>query len=475
MGALGEGLSRYRKQGFYSFHTPGHKGRQEFFQGLEFPDFDLTELPGLDLLYKPKGIIAEAQKRSAEIFGAEETFFLVNGGTAGNQAMFLALENTGSKRVVLGRNSHYSVFSALIFSGLTPEYVRPVIHPDFNLPLGFNPGERPLPWSEILAWHSTYPTYYGTVFDLKRLLDERTRLSGETPILVDQAHGAHFLGDLFPPSALGLGADLVLQSPHKTLSALTQSALLHVRGQRVARSRLRQSLELLQSSSPSYLLLASLERAGEYALEFERWAYLREEVEKLHRRLGDSYRILSSSDVGKYGVHGLDWSKILLNTRELGISGPRCVEYLRKEFGLEPELWDEENILFVLGIGNAPEDVRLLTKGLEQALKVCKNASAAPAKNKKALAKPVRPPLPPLIMSPRAAFLAAKRQVSLRESLGRIVGETISLYPPGIPVVVMGEQMTGEILEILLAGRENQWLGWDGYESQKIWLVEGEE
>ena len=472
VGDLGEGLSGYRKQGFCSFHTPGHKGRQEFFNGLDFLGFDLTELPGLDMLHSPRGIIAEAQKRMAGIFGAEETFFLINGGTVGNQAMFLALEDTAAKRVVVERSSHRSVMSALVLSGLKPDYVMPTIHPDFNLPLGFDVDKQPIPWQAVSACHVTYPSYYGTGFQLDQLLDQRTRSGFNTPILVDQAHGSHYLGPLFPPSALKLGADLVLHSSHKTLSALTQSAMLHVQGDRVSRTRLRQSLELLQSSSPSYLLLASLERAGEFALDFGRWECLQEEVEALHRKVGMSFRILSQQDVGTYGIHTVDWSKILINTEGLGVPAPRCVEYLREGYGIEPELWDEENILFMLGIGNKPEDIQRLTRGLESLASFAHTAGFTESKKRVGNDRFRIPPLPPLVLSPRNAFFARKRQIPLKESLGYIVGETISPYPPGIPVVVMGEQMTYEVLGTLLTAGEGRWQGWDGFESQTIWIVE---
>ena len=473
VGDLGEGLSHYQKQGFCSFHTPGHKGRQEFFNGLNFSGIDLTELPGLDMLHSPSGIIAEAQKRSAEIFGAEETFFLINGGTVGNQAMFLALENRAAKRVMVERSSHRSVMSALVLSGLKPDYVMPTIHPDFNLPLGLELDKQRIPWQTVSACHVTYPSYYGTAFDLNQLLAERTRMRFDTPILVDQAHGSHYLGPLFPPSALKLGADLVLHSSHKTLSALTQSAMLHVQGSRVSRIRLRQSLELLQSSSPSYLLLASLERAGEYALDFGRWECLQEEVEALHRKVGKNFRILSQKDVGTYGIHTVDWSKILINTIiGLGVPAPRCVKYLREGFGIEPELWDEENILFMLGIGNTPEDIRRLTKGLESLASFALSIGSAEAKKRVENGRFRISPLPQQVLSPRDAFFAHKRQIPLKESLGHIVGETISPYPPGIPVIVMGEQMTCEVLGTLLTAGEGRWQGWDGFESQTIWIVE---
>ncbi|AET65791.1 arginine/lysine/ornithine decarboxylase [Desulfosporosinus orientis DSM 765] len=474
MGDLGEGLSHYHKQGFCSFHTPGHKGRQEFFNGLDFPGFDLTELPGLDVLHAPSGIIARALRKAAEVFGAEETFFLVNGGTAGNQAMFLALENDADKRVLLERSSHRSVMSGLVLSGLKPDYVMPVVHPDFNLSLGINLEEQTISWQEISACHFTYPGYYGSAFDLKGLLAQRTNLGFEVPILIDQAHGSHYLSDLFPPSALMLGADLVLNSCHKTLSALTQSAMLHVQGSRINRTRLRQSLEFLQSSSPSYLLLSSLERAGEYAQDVWRWQLLKEAVDELHQRVGPSFRILCAKDVGTFGIQAVDWSKILINTSPLGISAPKCVEYLREGFGIEPELWDKENILCLLGIGNTPEDVRRLTKGLESLRDFATAQGLTKSINGLGCQKGFIPPLPRAVLSPREAFFASKRKIPLKESLGHIVGETISIYPPGIPAVVMGEVMTEEVLSALLASKGEHYQGWEGFKNQTIWIIEGD-
>ncbi|EHQ87278.1 aminotransferase class I/II-fold pyridoxal phosphate-dependent enzyme [Desulfosporosinus youngiae] len=471
MGDLGEGLSRYHKQGFCSFHTPGHKGRQEFFNGSDFPGFDLTELPGLDMLHSPSGIIAKALKQAADIFGAEETFFLINGGTVGNQAMFLALGDTDDKRVIVERSSHRSVMSGLVLSGLKPDYAMPVIHPDFNLPLGFNAANQRISWQEAAACHVTYPSYYGTVFDLGGLV-EKAQMDFSIPVLVDQAHGSHYLSPLFPPSALKLGADLVLHSSHKTLSALTQSAMLHVQGARVSRTRLRQGLELLQSSSPSYLLLSSLERAGEFALDLWRWECLKEAVDDLHRKVGMDFRILSPADAGTFGIHGVDWSKVLINTSPLGVPAPRCVEYLREGFGIEPELWDEENILCLLGIGNTPEDVQRLIKGLESLRDSSSSMRSTVLENRQGRPGGLNLPLPHPVLSPREAFFARKRKIPLKESLGHIVGETISPYPPGIPFVVMGEEMTYEVLNMLLTAEEGRWQGWEGFQSRTISIIE---
>lgn len=472
MPALGEGLQKYCQQGHRSFHTPGHKGRQEFFHGLDFPDFDLTELPGLDQLFYPSGIIAQAQQRAAVIFGAEESFFLVNGGTVGNQAMFLALGDAAvGKKVLVGRQSHRSVMSALVLTGLIPEYLIPIIHPEFNLPLGLEVDIERITWESIVACHITYPSYYGTTFDLRKLINDRNKRGVTKPILVDQAHGSHYLGKFFPPSALALGADLVLHSTHKTLSALTQASMLHVQGKNIRREKLYQSLEMLQSSSPSYLLMASLELAGEFALASERWEALHEEVENLHSKVGSILRVLNQGDVGTYGIEQVDWSKILVNTRVLGQAAPDCVKYLRKNHGIEPELWDEENILFVLGIGNTPEDIRELTMSLQSLANSTLGNRSMGLKAREEASLRIYPN-PVQRMTPREAFFARRRQISIIKSSGFIAAETISPYPPGIPLIVMGEEIIPEIVEILLARVKGNWQGWDGIESGMIWVVQ---
>ncbi len=472
MPSLSEGLQQYQKQGLRSFHTPGHKGRREFFFNLAFPDFDLTELPGLDVLHAPDGIIREAQERCAEIFGAEESFFLVNGGTVGNQAMMMALHDKENRKVLVERQAHRSVVGALVLAGLKPDYIEPVIHPDFNLPLGtFLP--RSIQWENYLGCQLTYPTYYGTLPPLGQWVGERDRKGAKVPLLVDQAHGSHYLNGLFPPSALKVGADLVLNSAHKTLSALTQGAILHVQGNRVDRRRLRQSLELLQSSSPNYLLLSSLEMAGEFALQEERWSELNYEVKNLHDQVANKIRLLGENDAGTYGIGEIDWSKILINVRSLGLNGAACADYLRREHGLEPEFWDQENILFLLGIGNTAEDVAALRKGLEALIRWAKFEHSGTQEKSCSIRETLKMlPIPPQKLTPREAFLASKKSIPLRDSLGKICGETISPYPPGIPWIVAGEEITYEVMEALQFIGDRNFLGWQGKEERKIQVVE---
>jgi len=470
--SLGQILLEYCSKNRYSFHTPGHKGRRDFFASLFFPDFDVTELPGLDMLHNPQGVIADAQRRAAEAYGAEETYFLVNGATVGNQAMLMTImSQQKGKKVCVERRAHQSVINGLVISGLTPEYIPPIIHPDFNLPLGLDQTQFAAKMVNTCALHITSPSYYGTVIDLESIIKGRDLEAPALPILVDQAHGSHYIGNLFPPSAVTQGADLVVHSTHKTLSALTQAGMLHVKSERVDRQFLKKSLEILQTSSPSYLLMASLENAVNAYQKKHLWDDLYEEVAQLQERLNGILRILTVKDAGKYGIFQVDWSKILINVSSLEIDAGQAVHILRTSYGIEPELWDKENILFLLGIGNQPEDIRILRKALGELGKryIRKNYSGKKINNPR---NGIRVSLPPMHLTPREAWITPKRNIKVKDALGKISGETISVYPPGIPVVASGEEITPCVLNLLNDAEAYNWQGWQGFERGEILVLD---
>jgi len=477
--SLNRGLADYCEQGMHSFHTPGHKGRAELLASLAFPGHDLTELPGLDMLHNPQGLIDQAQKKAAEIYGADETFFLVNGATSGNQAMFLALTaGHNRKKIRVERRAHRSVAGALILSGLEPEYIPAVIHPDFKLPLGLDSKNFCSPSEHIGAFHLTSPGYYGTLADLDTIIEWRNRNNPSIPVLVDQAHGAHLTGDLFPVGAVAQGADLVVHSSHKTLLALTQSAMIHVRGDRIDRTSLRKSLELLQTSSPSYLFLESLENSV-LKLQEHSWQDLYEEVMLFRKRMDGRLRILTSADTGTFGIQAVDWSKILINISSLETNVTDFVNILRSSFKIEPELWDENNILFMLGMGSKPDDVRTLSNALEILVRRFRSSpvitgQAALKRGENILWEELgsRDCLPSVRLTPREAWLAVKKTIKVKDSLGRISGETISIYPPGIPLVIAGEEINSLILSRLTQAENHRWQGWQGYKQGEISVID---
>lgn len=473
MQSLSRKLADYNSGQMHSFHTPGHKTRKDLLSSIVFPDYDLTELPGLDMLHNPQGIIADAQKQAALAYGAEETFFLVNGATSGNQAMFLTLmSRIKDKKVRIDRRAHRSVMSALIISGICPEYIPPVIHPEFNLPLGLDEKKFMPREDSIGAVHITSPSYYGTVADLQSVILFRDKERPDLPVLIDQAHGAHYRGNRFPLSAVQQGADLVIHSTHKTLSALTQSAMLHVQGDRIERTSLKKSLEVLLTSSPNYLLMASLENAVNDLANTGIWDELYAEVIQLQEGLNGALRVLTGRDKGQYGIFDVDWSKILVNVSSLQLRAPEAVDILRNSYRIEPELWDENNILFLLGIGNTPQEVRILRQALESLVTGYKTKTKTGQKGKNKICRELFDfVLPPLHLTPREAWLAPKRVLRVKDSLGKICGETISVYPPGIPLITAGEEITSYVLSYLLQAPMFNWQGWSGYNRGEIQVI----
>lgn len=472
MQSLSRKLADYNASRMYSFHTPGHKTRKDLLSPIVFPDYDLTELPGLDMLHNPRGIIADAQKQAALAYGAEETFFLVNGATSGNQAMFLTLmPQLKEKKVRIDRRAHRSVIGALIISGICPEYISPVIHPEFNLPLGLDETKFMPREEDIGAVHITSPSYYGSVADLQSVILFRDQEKPDLPVLIDQAHGAHYRGNSFPHNAVRQGADLVVHSTHKTLSSLTQSAMLHVRGDRIERTALKKSLEVLLTSSPSYLLMASLENALNDLAGAGLWDELYAEVIQLQESLNGPLRILTGRDKGQYGIFDVDWSKILLNVSSLRLSAPEAVDILRHSYRIEPELWDENNILFLLGIGNTPQEVKILRQALESLVSGYGTKTKTVQQDKYKIQQEIDFVLPPLRLTPREAWLAPKRVMRVKDSLGQICGETISVYPPGIPLITAGEEITSSVLNCLLQAPMFNWQGWSGYDRGEIQVI----
>lgn len=473
MGSLSQKLADYITDKMYSFHTPGHKARKDLLSSVIFPDYDLTELPDLDMLHNPQGIIADAQNQAAKAYGAEETFFLVNGATSGNHAMFLTLLPQIEDKVVrIDRRAHRSVMSALIISGICPEYIQPVIHPEFNLPLGLDE-QRFMPReNNVGAVHITSPSYYGTVADLQSIVIFRDKERPDLPILIDQAHGAHYLGNSFPLNAVRQGADLVIHSTHKTLNALTQAAMLHVQGQRIKRISLKKSLEVLLTSSPNYLLLASLENAVQELIGGGMWDELYSEVMTLQESLKGFIRILTASDKGQYGIYNVDWSKILVNVSSLQIGAAEAVDILRNSYHIEPELWDENNILFLLGIGNTAQEIRILRQALEGLVTRFKaKTQMGRRRNSRIPQEMLDFILPPMRLTPREAWLAPRRTLKVKDSLGKISGETISVYPPGIPLVTAGEEITPYVMNFLLKAQRFNWQGWSGYNRNEIEVI----
>jgi arginine decarboxylase len=436
------------------FYAPGHKRGQgspaalrQLFGAAVFRA-DLPELPELDNLFAPVGPIAQAQALAADAFGAEQSWFLANGSTCGIEAAVLAQCRPGDK-IIVPRNAHRSVVSALILSGAMPVWVQPEYDPAWDLVQGV----RPEAIAEALAAHPdsravllVSPTYHGICSDIGAIA-ALTHAHG-LPLLVDEAHGPHFcFHPELPQAALAAGADLVVQSTHKVLSALTQASMLHVQGNHICRSQLQRSLALTQSTSPSYLLLASLDAARQQ-MALHGQAHLTavlELAQQARSRLAAiaGLRVFGPADAAARG-YALDPSRLTVAVMGLGLSGFAADEALHQIWGVTAELPALQHLTFILSLGNTAADIEQLVAAF-----VGLSREAQPASN------PARQP--PILLAlaqlpaltPRDAFFAPTEAVPLAAAVGRLSGETLCPYPPGIPLLLPGETICAEAIQSL--------------------------
>ncbi len=378
----------------------------------------------------------------------------MNGTTAGVQAMLLAAAGPG-ERVAVPRNAHKSIVSALILSGAEPVFLLPALDPVLGIPLGVPPGELARALGRgCRAALVVSPTYHGLCSDLGALA--AAAHAAGIPLLVDEAHGAHFgFHPALPPSALAQGADACAQGAHKVLGSLTQASLLHVRGERLPAARVHELLRILQSTSASYLLLASLEAAcwqmGRDGRErLARTLALAAEVRERLRRLPGLHA--PGEEMAKRpGVAAWDPTRLLVLVDQLGITGRQAELYLRTRHGIQAELSDLRFLLFLFTPGTAPADAERLVLGLAD---LARHAVALrdPARQRllrEAAALPPLPPLPPAAATPREAFFAPRRRVHLEAARGSVAAEVVTCYPPGIPILWPGERITAEAVAYL--------------------------
>jgi arginine/lysine/ornithine decarboxylase len=431
---------------------PGHKGAAgaprrgvELF-GAALYELDVSEMAGFDYLHSPSSALHAAQQAAARLFGADRTYFLVNGATAGNLAAILAHAVEGAPAVV-ARASHRSAYAGLVLSGAQPIYLPPVRNDRLEGLFGVDPADlaRALGHGRDVAFvHVTSPSYYGFTLPLEQIA--AVTAAAGVPLIVDEAHGSHFaVSDLLPASALGCGADVVVQSPHKTLGSLTQSSLLHVRGERADGVRVGQVLQMIQSSSPSALLLTSLalaieEMAAEGARRWERAVELagaaRQAIDAL-----PGLAVYGAEVVGSPGIAGFDPCKLVVDVGGLGVSGPRAAAWLRSARALNPEFADLRRLVFSITTADDTRSVELLVEamGALATAELGRIGRGAPASR-----WPVDQP--EIVLAPRAGFAAAARPFPLAEALGRVVAEMVVPYPPGIPLLVPGERMSRHVL-----------------------------
>ncbi len=443
--SLVEDLRAYYRGEVASYHMPGHKQRggvhpltREVF-GDQILHADVSEMGGFDYLHAPGGSLQRAQSRAAEVFGAGRTFFLVNGSTGGNLSAITAYAGDGD-HVLMLRGSHRSVYTGTVLAGATPLYI-PMVHDRVNDGwfLAEPPTRASLP-DRLAVIHITRPNYYGMACDLAPYV-ELAEQTGAV-LIVDEAHGSHFgFHPDLPQSALHEGADIVIQSTHKTLSALTQSSMLHVReGSKADPARIARSLAMLQSSSPSVLLSMSLDLAAEH-LRGEGRTDIANAVELSQRAAA---ALGSVNGLSILATPGGDPTKLVIDVTQLGHSGFSAAQWLRDHERVHVELADFKRIVCSLTVGDTDETFDILINAVSNLAK--SDADTPSAIPQKAVALP---PVPPSPLTPRAALNSPTESVSVADATGRTCAEYVIPYPPGIPLVVPGETLTAEVLSAL--------------------------
>ena len=531
-------LVRYCGSDAYPFHMPGHKRR---LGQLNDPfSFDITEIDGFDNLHHAEGILLEAEKRAARLYGAEETHFLVNGSTAGILSAIGAATTAGG-RLLMMRASHKAAYHAAAAGGLTAHYLSGLCGgsaPHIRLVGGFGkrtssdgaePGrsqadglteldcgqpadpaevERALAEDpRIQAVYITSPTYDGIVSDVRAIAEIAHRHG--IPLIVDEAHGAHFgMHEIFPESSVKLGADLVIHSVHKTLPSLTQTALIHVQGKLVSRRRLREMLDICQTSSPSYVLMASIDQCIRM---------LESQGRELFDRLAENLRWFYTAVADLSSISCIvtdDPSKILL--RPAGHEAGELYDALRQTWHLQPEMLSRSYVLMLSSIGDDEEGFRRLSEALHQIDRSWSTAGSPPTVSKAAMPegdrrKPVgigeqeeqealsavtgpeasremagsadrpaehaRGSFPEAVMTIRKAQDSAQERILFAEAAGRVSGEYLYLYPPGIPLITPGERIPDDlpvrVRDLMAAGYAVE--GADDHSLSSIWCVDQQE
>ena len=456
-------LKAYKDSRIYPFHMPGHKRLQlggikgeTARSGMDFPNpffVDITEVEGFDNLHHAQGILKQSMEWAARVYGADRTWYLINGSTCGILASVCGCTRPGG-HILMSRNCHKAAYHAAYINHLRTSYVYPQDLPGLGIQGGILPEDVEKALEEhrdIQAVFIVSPTYDGVVSDVYKIADIVHRKG--IPLIVDEAHGAHFrFGKWFPDSALDMGADAVIQSVHKTLPSLTQTALLHIKGNYVNSRNIERYLSIFQSSSPSYVFMASIENSIFVMdrMQRERDSVQMKEYEAhlmdLRRRLASmkNLRLVDRDIVGMGGVWDLDVSKIVVSTRGTALSGADLSSILREKYHLEMEMCGADYVTAITTVFDSPEGLQRLGDSLEE---IDADITGMPGSREDGPA--VYGMRAQARCSLREAMDSPCRPVRLKESEGQISAEFVYLYPPGIPILAPGENIARNILDVI--------------------------
>ena len=451
-----EALEQFRKNKVVPFDVPGHKrgrGNPELVQllGKQCVELDVNSMKPLDNLCHPISVIKEAEELAAEAFGASHAFLMVGGTTSAVQSMVLTACKKGEK-IILPRNVHRSVINALVVNGATPIYVNPDVDKKLGIALGMKISqvEKAIEDNpDAVAILVNNPTYYGICSNLKKIVE--IAHAHNMLVLVDEAHGTHFyFGENMPITAMAAGADMASVSMHKSGGSLTQSSFL-LTGPNVSAGYVRQVINLTQTTSASYLLLASLDisrrnlalRGKEAFEEVEKIAaYARNEINKI-----DGYYAYGEELINGDSIYDFDTTKLTVYTLDIGLAGIEVYDKLRDEYDIQLELGDIGNILAYISIGDRMRETERLVSALYDIRRRYKKDRTGLFDHEYIN--------PSVVMTPQEAFYAEKEEmIPIRETNGRICTEFVMCYPPGLPILAPGERITQEIIDYIVYAKE---------------------
>jgi arginine/lysine/ornithine decarboxylase len=437
---------------------PGHKRNKNYFEGIGLLEYDMTEFEGMDNFHNPKGIIAESQKQAAHLFGTKGSYYLTNGSTSGIMAAISAVYKDGGK-ILAARNSHRSFYNALLLTGASPVYVYPnqAAH---NLTGGVNPKDIEnalINNPDIKAVYITSPTYEGLCSDIKAI-SKITKRHNKI-LIVDEAHGAHFIfSKYFPDSAINY-ADIVIQSLHKTMPTLGQASILHVLNDKIDNELLQFYISLFHTSSPSYIILASIDRLIKKLIDkkiaFDEYVDLLLEYRKRYIIM-DCIPLLDKEAAGPGYVSDFDISKLCFFTSKTGLTSSQVNDILLNKFSIQTELSYKNYFMALSSVCDTPYGFRLL----ENALAYIGQNAATPQAGSKNIAMPKAT----IKLSIKEAMALGKTKAPLKDAINKISANFITPYPPGIPLTAPGEVITEEIFNVInelcpqysLAGHHSQ-------------------
>lgn len=479
-------LEEYSKTEYYPFHMPGHKRNMSGCELENAYHIDITEIDGFDNLHHAEGILLEAMNRASELYQSEETYFLVNGSTGG---ILSSISATVKKRgkILLARNCHKAAYHAVSLRELQPVYLYPPIQDKFGVYDSLNTQDVVDALdkdSDIEAIFFTSPTYDGVVSDVEKIVT--LAHSRGIPVIVDEAHGAHFgFHEDFPKNSISTGADIVIHSVHKTLPSFTQTALLHVNGNLVDRKKLKRFLGIYQTSSPSYLLMAGIDSC--ISLVGEKGAQL---FRKLSQELDDFYQQCKELKYLKLfqqedAAYGYDKSKILISVKDTNMTGHDLGQLLLHKYYLQMEMEAPTYVVAIATIMDTEVGFHRLSKAL---LEIDRTMDVEPQgktdtgvdestgeeerrqQNALDMVEGIRGQA---IYPISEAEEREKEEIPFEESENRISGEYIYLYPPGIPIITPGELVTGQIIALVNAYKKAQYAlqGPEDYKISRLMVV----